>query len=95
MSATGPRSIGELLQSGDIARLRHEAQTRRELATKVRAELPRAEAGHVVSAHLDDQGRLVIGMDSAAWAAKLRYSLAELGGRQVRVRVAVPGGYQD
>ena len=39
----------------------------------------------------DEQGRLVIGMDSAAWAARLRYATAELLGRQIRVRVSVPG----
>jgi hypothetical protein len=92
MSPGGPRSVDELLQSGDMSRLKNEARQRRELAAQVRSELPEAEAGHVVSAHLDDQGRLVIGMDSAAWAARLRYSVAELGGRTVRVRVSVPGG---
>ncbi|HUF74309.1 MAG TPA: DciA family protein [Gammaproteobacteria bacterium] len=82
------------MQTGDISRLRREALERRELAEQVRSELPEAEAGHVVSAHLDDQGRLVIGMDSSAWAARLRYSVSELCGRPVRVRVSVPGGGQ-
>jgi Dna[CI] antecedent, DciA len=92
MRGGNPRSIGELLRSGDISRLRAEALERRELAARVRAELGEAEAGHVVGAHVDDQGRLVIGMDSAAWAAKLRYSLSELCGRRIKVVVAVPGG---
>ena len=94
MRGDSPRSIGELLQTGDISRLRREALERRQLAARVRAALPKAEAGHVVSAHLDDAGRLVIGMDSSAWAARLRYSVSELGGRPVRVRVSVPGGGQ-
>lgn len=95
MKGNSPRSIGEVLQSGDIARLRRDALERRQLASQVRSELPDAEAGHVVSAHLDDQGHLVIGMDSAAWAARLRYSITELCGRPVRVRVSVPGGGQS
>jgi hypothetical protein len=92
MRGDSPRSIGELLQTGDISRLKREAAERRELAARVRAALPEAEAGHVVSAHIDDQGRLVVGMDSPAWAARLRCSVAELCGRPVRVRVSVPGG---
>lgn len=91
MRAGGPRRLGDLLQSGDISRLRLEAAERRELAGRVRAELPAVEAEHVVSAHLDAEGRIVIGVDSAAWAARLRYSTEELLGRELKIRVAVPG----
>ena len=91
MSAGGPRRIGDLLQIGDIGRLRTEAAGRRDLAERLRAILPPREAAHVVSARLDDDGRLAVGMDSAAWAARLRYSTTELLGRQIRVHVA-PGG---
>ena len=91
MSGGRPRKIGELLQSGDISKLRAEAAERRELATRVRSELPTAEAEHVVSAHIDDVGRLVIGVDSAAWATRLRYSTTELLGKRLKIRVAVPG----
>lgn len=91
MSQHGPRRIGDLLQGGDISRLRAEAQSRRELAARVRQALPEDEALHVVSAHLDDGGQLVVGMDSAAWAARLRYSTAELLGYPLRVRVTAPG----
>jgi hypothetical protein len=80
-----------LLQIGDIGRLKAEAAGRRDLAGQVRAALPAHEAGHVVSARLDDRGLLVIGMDSAAWAARLRYSTRELLGKEIRVRVAAPG----
>jgi len=90
MSADRPRSIAELLQTGDISRLKSEAASRRELAAQVRSALPEAEAEHVVSAHIDDQGLLVIGMDSPAWAARLRYSTAELLGKRLKVRTAVP-----
>ncbi|HEY5665457.1 MAG TPA: DciA family protein [Gammaproteobacteria bacterium] len=92
MSTGGPRAIGDLLRAGDISRLKAQAVERRELADKVRAELPEPEARHVVGAHFDDSGQLVIGMDSAAWAARVRYSTPELLGVSIRVRVAVPGG---
>jgi Dna[CI] antecedent, DciA len=91
MNPSGPRRLAELLQSGDISRLGAEAAERRELAGRVRAELAPDVAGHLVSARIDDSGRLVVGMDSAAWAARLRYSRSELFGRPLRVRVAVPG----
>ena len=92
MSTRGPRAIGDLLRGGDISELRAQATQRRELADRVRAALPGPEAEHVVGAHFDDSGQLVIGMDSAAWAARLRYSTAELLGVRIRVQVAVPGG---
>lgn len=92
MNGNGPRSMSELLQSGDISRLKSEAADRRELAARVRSELSEAEAEHVVSAHLDDQGLLVIGMDSPAWAARLRYSTPELLGKPLKVKTAVPRG---
>jgi hypothetical protein len=95
MSAGGPRRIGDLLQFGDIGRLKAEAAGRRELAVQVRAELPPQESVHVVSAHIDDDGQLVVGMDSAAWAARLRYSTGELLGKPLRVRVALPGETKD
>lgn len=95
MSAGGPRRIGDLLQFGDIARLTAEAAGRRELAGRVRAGLPPEEAAHVVSAHIDDEGRLVVGIDSAAWAARLRYRTAELLGRPLKVAVSQPGETRD
>lgn len=94
MSVKRPRSMAELLQSGDISRLGAEAAARRELAGLIRRQLPKIEANHVVSAHIDAEGRLVIGMDSAAWAARLRYLVDEIDGRPVRVRVAAPRGLQ-
>lgn len=92
MSPTRPRSIGELLLTGDISRLKTEAAGRRQLAAEVRKALPAAEAAHVVSAHIDETGQLVIGVDSPAWAARLRYSVSELLGKRLKVRTAVPRG---
>jgi hypothetical protein len=90
MSRSGPRQLADLLQSGDISRLKSESRQRHELTEEVRSSLPPAEAGHVVSAHFDDRGRLVVGMDSAAWAARLRYATSELLGRELKVRVTQP-----
>jgi hypothetical protein len=91
MTTDGPRRLGDLLESRDIGRLRAEAAERRELAARVRAALGDGEAPHVVSARIDDAGRLVVGMDSPAWAARLRYSKGELLGRPIKVRVTAPG----
>jgi hypothetical protein len=91
MSREGPRGIGELLQSTKLSRLQAEVTERRELASRVRAVLPAEAAAHVAGASLDDEGRLVVAMDSAAWAARLRYSTDELLGLSLRVRVAVTG----
>jgi hypothetical protein len=91
MTASGPRSLNELLQSGGISRIRTEADARRALIARVRAELPETDSAHVVSARLDSDGCLVVGMDSAAWAARLRYERDTLLGLELRVRVVTPG----
>ena len=87
MRANRPRSVAELLNSGTIERLAREARRRRTLVSEVRALLPVDEAAHLVSADFDDAGFLVLGMDSAAWAARVRCAYPELAGRQLRVRV--------
>jgi hypothetical protein len=91
MSVNKPRSIGQLLRTGDISSLSDEAAARRELAGRVRSALPAEEAEHVVSAHVDETGRLVVGVDSPAWAARLRYSRTTLLEKDLKVRVTIPG----
>jgi hypothetical protein len=91
MTQRGPRQIGDLLKSGSVARLMAEAAERRELAARVRAALAPEDADHLVTASVDESGCLVVGMDSAAWAARLRYSRESLLGLRLRVRVAAPG----
>jgi hypothetical protein len=83
--------LADLLQSGDIKRLLSQAAERRRLVTEVKASLPADEAEHVVSASTDAGGRLTIGVDSAVWAARVRYRVGELGRGDVQVRV-VPKG---
>jgi hypothetical protein len=87
----GPRSLADLLQTGDIAKLLSQAAQRRRLVAEVKASLPADEAEHVVSASIDAAGRLLVGVDSAAWAALVRYRVRELGRDDVQVRV-VPAG---
>ena len=87
MSANRLKSLADLLQSGDIEELAREARERRELAAKVRDLLPAEEACHLVSADTDDSGRLILGMDSAAWAARVRYRTQEFAGRRLKVKV--------
>jgi predicted nucleic acid-binding Zn ribbon protein len=91
MSQQGPRGVGDILQSGDMHRLGVEIGERRQLAARVRAALPADAAAHIVSARLDEDGHLLVGVDSAAWAARLRYSRDSLLDLPLRVRVAVPG----
>jgi hypothetical protein len=83
--------LAELLQSGDIKTLLSQAAERRRLVSEVKASLPPDEAEHVVSAGTDAGGRLLIGVDSATWAARVRYRVRELGRDDVQVRV-VPRG---
>jgi len=91
MTGQDPHDVRKLLKTGALAGLGAEAAARRELAARVRAALPADEALHVVSASLDKDGRLIVGMDSAAWAARLRYAAGSLLGFPLRVRVAAPG----
>jgi hypothetical protein len=92
MKRPRPLSLGEILKEGEIARLTREAEDRRNLAEVVRARLPAAEAAHVVGAHFDARERLVVTVDSAAWAARIRFLAADSDRRRLRVCVAPRGG---
>ena len=46
-----------------------------------------AEAEHLVSARNNEEGVLVIAMDSPAWATRVRYRARELWRRPVRITV--------
>jgi hypothetical protein len=63
------------------------------LATdEIRKLLPPDEATHLVSAATNDQGELVVVMDSPSWAARVRYSLERLPNARVRIKVVPRGG---
>jgi hypothetical protein len=86
-TATAPRRLGELLQSGSLAELAGEAAHRRRLTAEIRAALPPEEAEHLVAVSARQQGEIVLTMDSAAWAARVRYRVQQLGRMKVRVKV--------
>jgi Dna[CI] antecedent, DciA len=92
MSSDGPRSLADVLRTGDIARLQSQAADRRKLAEATRASLPHELAEHLLSASFDANGDLVLSMDSPVWAAKVRYAYQELDGKRIRVRVLPRSG---
>lgn len=88
MSADGnsPRKLADVLATGRLAALGREAERRRTTTERVRAQLPPDEAAHLVSASTEGDA-LVLVMDSAVWAARVRYRAAELGAARLKVRV--------
>ena len=75
MSKSGPKSLSELLCDADspIRRLADEAQSRVELADRVRAGLPAPLNRHIEACNLRDDGTLVVTTTSPEWAARLRF----------------------
>jgi hypothetical protein len=75
-----PKSINELLKSGGkrLSSLAAQSAARGTTLEQVCAALPAELAQAVVSAGLDE-GKLTIGVASAAWAARLRYVSDTLG----------------
>ncbi|HEX5420295.1 MAG TPA: DciA family protein [Gammaproteobacteria bacterium] len=90
-SSDSPSSLSELLGRGKLGKLAQEAERRRRITAEIRARLPAEEGEHLVSAARTETGELVVVMDSAAWAARVRYRAAELGDGRLRVKV-VPAG---
>lgn len=88
MSVDRPKSLRDLLHSGHLEALGEEARRRRELTDEVRRLLDDDEAAHLISASDDTPGQLVLTMDSAVWAARVRCRGGELAGRRVKVKVA-------
>ena len=87
--------------SPGFAALAKKAAAANSLTEKVRARLPEALRGHLVSASRRN-GDLVVIMDSAAWTARVRYAAralkaaleadgeATIGKLHVKVRAAAP-----
>lgn len=90
MSFNAPKSLAELLGSGNLGQLADEAKSRREVTARYRALLPAEEAAHLLSAFENGDGEVVLTMDSPAWAARARYCAETLGATRVKVRVG-PG----
>jgi len=87
-----PKPLSELLQSGDIGRLAARAKQHSALTAEVKSRLSAAEAEHLVSARNNEEGELVIAMDSPAWATRVRYRVRELWRRPVRITVVPKPG---
>ena len=92
MGGNGPTPLATLLGSGRVGRLGAEARERSRFTERIRGRLPADAAAHLLTAGLDAAGRLVLGMDSAAWASQVRYLVPELDGHPVTVRVVPPRG---
>jgi hypothetical protein len=90
MTQKRPRSLGELLETGNLANLAEEARRREGLTERIRALLPADEGAHLVAASTGDTGELVLMMDSSVWAARVRYRAQDLGTDRLRVRVLPP-----
>ncbi len=88
MTDKSPRKLAEVLAGGRLAALGREAEQRRSTTERIRALLPPDEASHLVGASEGADGELVLVMDSAVWAARVRYRGAELGAARLRVKVA-------
>lgn len=87
MTNRGLCSLGDLLRNGDLAGLVAGARERSSLTEAIRALLPPEEARRLVAAHRDADGTLVLSVDSGNWAARLRFTQADIGEQRVRVRV--------
>jgi hypothetical protein len=88
--ARDPRHLSELVQ-GSFGRLLRESERRQTETARVRALLPPEESTHVVSAATDENGELVLIMDSPSWAARVRYCVSALPHARVKIRVSPRG----
>jgi hypothetical protein len=90
--ADNPRHLSELLTDGPLKSVLAEADRRRLETVRVRSLLPADEAAHLISAVTNEAGELVLVMDTPAWAARVRYCVARLPNREVKIRVLPRGG---
>ena len=101
MEDSGPRSLGQLLDSSARLRALKSASEDRQRWTKgVRVMLPGDLAPHLVAA-TREKDELVLIFDSPAWASRANYMKEELLAsldlddvRTIRIRVKPPGGTQ-
>jgi hypothetical protein len=87
-----PRHLSELLTQGPLARVLRESERRRMETAKVRSLLPAEEAAHLVSASTNENGELVLVMDTPSWAARVRYCVGALPSASIKIRVLPRGG---
>jgi hypothetical protein len=85
------KSLSELLARGGkrLSLLKERSAERSKVLEQVRAALPARLGQAVVSAGIDQGGRLTIGVVGAVWASRLRYST-----ESIRKRVAKSAGLE-
>jgi hypothetical protein len=99
MASASPKSLASILQqrSDHLSLLLSQVRLLRRITSVIRNALPESLSPHCHAANIDGDV-IVIGCDSAAWAAKLRYQLPHVLSRlrdhsdlavfrQLRVRV--------
>jgi hypothetical protein len=99
MARVSPKSLAKILQqrSDHLSVLLSQVRLLRQITTVIRNDLPEPLSLHCHAANIDGD-TIIIGCDSSAWAAKLRYQLPHVLNRlkdhrdlpifrQVRVRV--------
>lgn len=94
-----PAKLASLLEAGgdNLGRLLARARDLEALTGQVREGLPEPESGHIVAVSLDAE-ELVVTVDAAAWAARLRFSETAIraaagtaaDGKKLVVRVRQP-----
>lgn len=98
ISQREPRQLKDLLAGSDLSRLVERAREAGELDARVRALLPEGLGAHVTGAAFHEpEGEVVVLVDSAAWASRIRFHapalVAQLAprydGAVTRVRVKV------
>ncbi len=92
MATKSPKSIAELFKNGQLEKLALEAERQRNLTGHIRKMLPSEEADHLVNVSIDEEGELILVMDSPAWAARVRYRAKTLGRDRITVKVVPYSG---
>jgi hypothetical protein len=72
-----PKSLKDLLAGSTLSGIAEQAAATDTLTRRVRALLPAEIAPHVLGANVRDT-RLVVFVDSAVWAARVRFEIAAL-----------------
>jgi hypothetical protein len=87
MPTKAPKPIAELLKKGQLEKLAMKAERQRSLTDRIRSMLPSEEADHLINVNIDEEGELVLVMDTPAWAARVRYRAKTLGRDRITVKV--------
>ena len=95
MTTKAPKPIAELFKNGQLEKLAMEAERQRCLTDRIRSMLPAEEADHLINVSIDEEGELVLVMDTPAWAARVRYRAKTLGRDRITVKVVPYSGHPE